>query len=557
MSSSPSPRESAAAQAFIEGEAVPALSTTVDTTDETYIANRDRMSLLVEELQFSLEKVRQGGGKIQVERHASRGKLTARERIHRVLDPGTAFLELSPLAAHGLYNDEAPSAGIITGIGRISGRETVIVANDATVKGGTYYPMTVKKHVRAQEVAEQNHLPCIYLVDSGGAFLPMQSEVFPDRDHFGRIFYNQARMSAKGIPQIAAVMGSCTAGGAYVPAMSDETVIVEGTGTIFLGGPPLVKAATGEEVTAEELGGAEVHTSISGVADHFAEHDEDALAKVRSIVASLGKPAPTTPWEVTAPEAPIYSPEEMYGVVPADLRRSFDVREIIARVVDGSRFHEFKAAYGPTLVCGFARVMGYPVGILANNGILFSESASKGAHFIELCCRRKIPLVFLQNITGFMVGKKYEHEGIAKHGAKMVTAVASAEVPKFTIMLGGSFGAGNYAMCGRAYSPRFLWTWPSAQISVMGGQQASSVLLSVRLDNLRAEGHDLSEQEQREFVAPILEKYEQEGSPYYSTARLWDDGIIDPLDTRANLALGISASLNAPIPDTQFGVFRM
>jgi acetyl-CoA carboxylase carboxyltransferase component len=557
MAVAPGRRDRAAAEAFVEGAPVPVLPTVVKAADQAFSENRQHMTSLVEELQFSIEKVRQGGGKISVERHKSRGKLTARERIHRLLDPGTAFLELSPLAAWEMYNGEAPSAGVVTGVGRVSGRESIIVANDATVKGGTYYPMTVKKHVRAQEVAEQNHLPCIYLVDSGGAFLPMQADVFPDRDHFGRIFYNQARMSAKGIPQVAAVLGSCTAGGAYVPAMSDETVIVEGTGTIFLGGPPLVKAATGEEVSAEDLGGAAVHTAISGVADHFAEHDEEALGIVRSIVANLGEPVKELPWALTTPEPPLYPAEEIYGIVPADLRRSFDVREVIARVVDGSRFHEFKSAYGTTLVCGFARIMGFPVGILANNGILFSESAVKGAHFIELCCRRRIPLIFLQNITGFMVGKKYEHEGIAKHGAKMVTAVASAEVPKFSVILGGSFGAGNYAMCGRAYSPRFLWTWPSAQISVMGGQQAASVLLTVRLENLRAEGHDLSDAEQEEFMAPILEKYEQEGSAYYSTARLWDDGIIDPLDTRTYLALGISASLNAPVPDTRFGVFRM
>jgi acetyl-CoA carboxylase carboxyltransferase component len=545
------------AAAFLDSGNVPVLPTTVDPSSGDFAANRDRMRRLVEELQRALAHARQGGGKQMVERHRSRGKLTARDRVHRLLDPGTAFLEMSALAAFEMYSGEAPSAGIVTGVGRVSGRECVIVANDATVKGGTYYPMTVKKHVRSQEVAEQNRLPCIYLVDSGGAFLPMQSEVFPDRDHFGRIFYNQARMSAKGIPQVAAVMGSCTAGGAYVPAMSDETVIVEGTGTIFLGGPPLVKAATGEEVSAEDLGGAEVHTSISGVADHFAENDEQALRTVRSIIASLGGRSDDLPWEVAPPEAPVYDPEEIYGIVPQDLRRSFDVREIIARIVDGSRFHEFKSAYGSTLVCGFARIMGYPVAILANNGILFSESAVKGAHFIEMACRRKIPLVFIQNITGFMVGKKYEHEGIAKHGAKMVTAVASAEVPKFTVIIGGSFGAGNYAMCGRAYSPRFLWMWPNAQISVMGGQQAASVLLSVRLENMRAEGHDLTKEQQDEFMAPIFEKYEQEGSAYYSTARLWDDGILDPLDTRHYLGLGISAAMNAPIPDTQFGVFRM
>ncbi len=547
----------AGARAFLEGAAVPVLPTTVARDDEQFAANREHMRGLVEQLQASMRVVRDGGGRVIMRRHRSRGKLPARDRIHRLLDPATGFLDIAPLAAWEMYGGEAPSAGIVTGIGRVAGRECVIVANDATVKGGTYYPLTVKKHVRAQDIARQNRLPCIYLVDSGGAFLPMQADVFPDRDHFGRIFYNQARMSALGIPQIAAVMGSCTAGGAYVPAMSDETVIVEGTGTIFLGGPPLVKAATGEIVTAEDLGGAEVHTAISGVADHFAETDEEALDTVRSIVASLGKPSMELPWELTPPEPPVHDPGDIYGIVPADLRRSYDVREVIGRIVDGSRFHEFKATYGTTLVCGFARIMGYPVGILANNGILFSESAVKGAHFIEICCRRKIPLVFLQNITGFMVGKKYEHEGIAKHGAKMVTAVASAEVPKFTVIIGGSFGAGNYAMCGRAYEPRFLWMWPNAQISVMGGAQAASVLLSVRLENVRANGEDWTNEEQAEFMAPIAERYEQEGSAYYSTARLWDDGIIDPLDTRTYLALGLSAAANAPIPDTQFGVFRM
>jgi len=532
-------------------------STAVDTASAEFRRNREHMLRLVAELQERLALVRQGGDEEQVRRHRARGKLTARERIERLVDPGSAFLELSPLAAWDMYEGEAPGAGIVTGIGRVCGREVVIVANDATVKGGTYYPMTVKKHLRAQEIAEQNWLPCIYLVDSGGAFLPLQEEVFPDRDHFGRIFYNQARMSAKGIPQIAVVMGPCTAGGAYVPAMSDETVIVQGTGHIFLGGPPLVKAATGEEVSAEDLGGAYVHTHISGVADHFARNDEEALAICRSIVANLGRATKSYPWPVAPPEPPLYDPEELYGIVPPDYRQSFDVREVIARLVDGSRFHEFKAAFGSTLVCGFARIMGYPVGIVANNGILFSESALKGAHFIQLCARRKIPLVFLQNITGFMVGTRYEHEGIAKHGAKMVTAVACAEVPKFTVIIGGSFGAGNYAMCGRAYSPRLLWMWPNAQISVMGGQQAASVLLTVRLDNLRARGQDMSEEEQAAFMRPILEKYAREGSPYYSTARLWDDGILDPLDTRQALALGISAALNAPVPDSQFGVFRM
>ena len=550
-------RDGAAAAAFLEGAPVPALASNINTAERQFARHRERMRALAEQLQEAFASVRTGGGKETIERHRSRGKLTARERVDRLLDPATAFLELSPLAAWEMYDDEAPAAGIVSGVGRVCGREVVMVANDATVKGGTYYPLTVKKHLRAQEVAEQNHLPCVYLVDSGGAFLPLQADVFPDREHFGRIFYNQARMSAKGIPQIAAVMGSCTAGGAYVPAMSDETVIVEGTGTIFLGGPPLVKAATGEEVSAEELGGAQVHTQISGVADHFAADDEEALAIVRSIVANLGQTPKPLPWELAPPEEPLHDPADFYGIVPADSRHSFDVREVIARIIDGSRFHEFKATYGATLVCGFARIMGYPVGIVANNGILFSESALKGTHFIEMCARRKIPLVFLQNITGFMVGKKYEHEGIAKHGAKMVTAVACAEVPKFTVIIGGSFGAGNYAMCGRAYSPRFLWLWPNAQTSVMGGQQAANVLLTVRLDNMRAEGHDMTKEEQDEFMAPTLEKYEREGSAYYSTARLWDDGIIDPIDTRMYLALGLSAALNAPIPDTTFGVFRM
>jgi acetyl-CoA carboxylase carboxyltransferase component len=545
------------AVAFLEGADVPALPTAVDPASAEFRRNREHMLGLVAELQERLAQVRQGGGEDQVRRHRARGKLTARERIERLVDPGSAFLELSPLAAWDMYDNEAPSAGIVTGIGRVCGREVVIIANDATVKGGTYYPMTVKKHLRAQEIAEQNWLPCIYLVDSGGAFLPLQADVFPDREHFGRIFYNQARLSAKGIPQIAVVMGPCTAGGAYVPAMSDETVIVQGTGHIFLGGPPLVKAATGEEVSAEDLGGAYVHTHISGVADHFARSDEEALSICRSIVANLGRTTKSYPWPVAPPEPPLYDPEEIYGIVPPDYRQSFDVRELIARLVDGSRFHEFKAAFGTTLVCGFARIMGYPVGIVANNGILFSESAVKGAHFIQLCAKRKVPLVFLQNITGFMVGVRYEQEGIAKHGAKMVTAVACAEVPKFTVIIGGSFGAGNYAMCGRAYSPRLLWMWPNAQISVMGGQQAASVLLTVRLDNLRAQGQDMTPEEQEEFMRPILEKYAREGSPYFSTARLWDDGILDPLDTRQALALGISAALNAPIPESQFGVFRM
>ena len=542
---------------FLGQSAVPPLDTSIEPSSPEFIANRDRMRALVEELRDRQAQVRGGGGEASVERHLSRGKLLARQRIERLLDIGTPFLEFSALAGGELYGGDAPGAGIVTGIGRVTGREVVIVANDATVKGGTYYPITVKKHLRAQEIAQQNRLACIYLVDSGGAFLPMQDEVFPDRDHFGRIFFNQASMSAAGIPQIAAVMGSCTAGGAYVPAMSDETVIVEGTGTIFLGGPPLVKAATGEEISAEELGGAMVHTQISGVADHAAANDEEALALVRSIVANLGRREKELPWPVTPPERPLHDPADLYGIVPTSTRRPFDVREIVARIVDGSRFHEFKSAYGPTLVCGFARIFGYPVGIVANNGILFSESALKGAHFIELCAKRKIPLVFLQNITGFMVGKKYEHEGIAKHGAKMVTAVATAQVPKFSVIIGGSFGAGNYAMCGRAYEPRMLWMWPNARISVMGGDQAANVLLTLRLDNLRAQGQDMTPEEQEAFMAPTLEKYEQEGSVYYSTARLWDDGVIDPADTRTTLGLGLSAALNAPIPETSFGVFRM
>ena len=533
------------------------LESAVNPSDAEFIANREQMVTRVAELREREAVVHAGGGPAQTERHRSRGKLLARERVERLLDSGTPFLELSPLAAWGLYDGDAPSAGIVTGIGRVRGREVVIVANDATVKGGTYYPMTVKKHLRAQDVAEQNRLPCIYLVDSGGAFLPLQADVFPDRDHFGRIFYNQARMSALGIPQIAAVMGACTAGGAYVPAMSDETIIVGGTGTIFLGGPPLVKAATGEEISAEELGGAAVHTQVSGVADHFAANDEQALALVRSVVANLGRHEKSVPWPLTTPDPPLYDAEELYGVIPVSPRKSYDVREVIARIVDGSRFHEFKSAYGATLVCGFARLLGYPVGIVANNGILFSESALKGAHFIQLCAQRKIPLVFLQNITGFMVGKRYEHEGIAKHGAKMVTAVATAQVPKFTVIIGGSFGAGNYAMCGRAYAPRMLWMWPNARISVMGGEQAAQVLLTVRLDNLRARGQDMTAESQEEFLTPVRQKYEDEGSSYYSTARLWDDGILDPVDTRTALGLGLSAALNVPIPDTGFGIFRM
>jgi acetyl-CoA carboxylase carboxyltransferase component len=508
---------------------------------EAFDERRARMEALVAELRDRTAHVARGGGERALEKHRSRGKLTARERVDRLLDPDTAFLELSALAAWELYDGQAPGAGIVTGIGTIEGRECVVVANDATVKGGTYFPLTVKKHLRAQEVAEQNRLPCIYLVDSGGAFLPLQAEVFPDREHFGRIFYNQARLSAAGIPQIASVMGSCTAGGAYVPAMSDETIIVKGTGTIFIGGPPLVKAATGQDVSAEELGGADVHARLSGVADHYATSDEHALALVREIVRNLSLAPKEPPWEAAPPEEPAADPSELYGLIPTDFRHQVDPRELIARIVDGSRFHEFKALYGETLVCGFARIEGYPVGILANNGVLFGESAAKGAHFVELACKRRVPLVFLQNITGFMVGKEYEAGGIARDGAKLVTAVACAEVPKFTVVTGGSFGAGNYGMCGRAYSPRQLWMWPNARISVMGGEQAATVLTMVGDAD----------------PAEIRAKYEAEGNPYYSTARLWDDGIIDPLDTRRVLALGIAAALNAPIPETTFGVFRM
>ncbi len=516
------------------------LQSRVERTDD-FARRRARLEALVEELRTRTASVAAGGGERSRERHIARGKLLARDRIDRLVDPGTAFLELNALAALDVYDNEAPSAGIVTGIGVVEGRECAIVANDATVKGGTYFPLTVKKHLRAQEVAEQNRLPCIYLVDSGGAFLPLQAEVFPDRDHFGRIFFNQARMSAQGIPQIAVVMGSCTAGGAYVPAMSDETVIVQGTGTIFIGGPPLVKAATGQDVTAEELGGADVHTRKSGVADHFATSDEHALAIARRIVADAHGLRPPAPWSVLPPEPPAVDPSDLYGLIPDDHRTQLDARELIARIVDGSRLDEFKALYGETLVCGWARIEGYPVGILANNGVLFAESAQKGAHFIELACARRVPLVFLQNITGFMVGKEYEAGGIARDGAKLVMAVACAEVPKFTVVVGGSFGAGNYGMCGRAYSPRQLWMWPNARISVMGGEQAATVLTMVG----DADGDE------------IRAKYEAEGNPYYSTARLWDDGIIDPLDTRRVLALGISAALNAPIAETRFGIFRM
>jgi acetyl-CoA carboxylase carboxyltransferase component len=511
---------------------------------------------LLAELEQHVHEVQQGGGEEAIAKHRKRDKLLARERIQLLCDPDTPFLELSALAAWDMYDNEAPSAGIVTGIGVIEGQECVIVANDATVKGGTYYPITVKKHLRAQEIAEQNHLPCIYLVDSGGAYLPLQAEVFPDRDHFGRIFYNQARMSSQRIPQIAVVMGSCTAGGAYVPAMSDETVIVRGNGTIFLGGPPLVKAATGEEVSAEELGGADVHCRTSGVTDHYATNDQHALAICRSIVSHLNR-RKYIPWEIRQPKPPRYDASELYGIVPKDGRKSYDVHEVIARLVDDSDFHEFKALYGTTLVCGFAHLMGYPVGIIANNGILFSESALKATHFIELCAQRQTPLIFLQNITGFMVGRQYENGGIAKDGAKMVMAVANAPVPRFTVIIGGSFGAGNYGMCGRAYSPRQLWMWPNARISVMGGLQAATVLATIRKENLVARGKAMTTEEEATFMQPILDKYEQEGSPYYSTARLWDDGIIDPRDTRTVLGLGIAASLNAPLPETPFGVFRM
>jgi 3-methylcrotonyl-CoA carboxylase beta subunit len=532
------------------------LESHLETSSDEFKANRERIQGLVEELNRRLAAARLGGGEKYVARHREQGKVPPRERIGALLDPDTPFLELSPLAANGMYDDEAPGAGIITGVGRVHGRECLVIANDATVKGGTYFPMTVKKHLRAQEVALQNHLPCIYLVDSGGAFLPLQADVFPDREHFGRIFYNQAVMSSHEIPQISAVMGSCTAGGAYVPAMSDEAVIVKGTGTIFLGGPPLVRAATGEEVTAEELGGADVHTRISGVADHFAEDDYDALAIVRNIVENLpfDKTEPETRIE---PEDPLFDPSEIYGVIPSDLRRPYDVREVIARIVDGSRFQEFKERYATTIVTGFARIFGYKVGILANNGVLFSESALKATHFIELCSQRRVPLVFLQNITGFMVGKQYERGGIAKDGAKMVHAVANASVPKFTVIIGGSFGAGNYGMCGRAYSPHFLWMWPNARISVMGGEQAAGVLTTVKRDQLARDGKTLTTEEERAIADPVLQKYETEGSPYYSTARLWDDGIIDPAETRAWLGLGLSVSYNAPIRTPRFGVFRM
>jgi acetyl-CoA carboxylase carboxyltransferase component len=532
------------------------IASQIKTDSKEFGTNRDRMLALVTELRDRLSRAREGGGAKYLERHRQLGKLPVRDRINQLTDANTPFLELSALAATDMYDNDAPAAGLVTGIGRVSHREVVIVANDATVKGGTYYPITVKKHVRAQQIALDNRLPCVYLVDSGGAFLPLQAEVFPDREHFGRIFFNQARMSAERIPQIAVVMGSCTAGGAYVPAMSDETVIVKGTGTIFLGGPPLVKAATGEEVTAEELGGADVHTRLSGVADYFAEDDEHALQLARTIVSTLHT-SKRLPADMMAPEPPKYDPEELYGVVSVDPRRPYDVHEVVARLVDGSRFDEFKQRYGTTLVTGFARLHGFLVGIIANNGVLFSESALKATHFIELCNLRGIPLVFLQNITGFMVGRQYERGGIAKDGAKMVHAVANSVVPKFTVIIGGSFGAGNYGMCGRAYEPRFLWMWPNARISVMGGEQAASVLVQVKRDQLTREGRTLSSDEESSIRNPILEKYDHEGSPYYSTARLWDDGVLDPARTRDALALALSAAYNAPIPEPRFGVFRM
>jgi 3-methylcrotonyl-CoA carboxylase beta subunit len=542
------------------------LQTALDTRSKAFRANEAAMRGLVADLRAKFATIEKGGGEAARRRHLARGKLLPRERVRLLLDPGSPFLELSPLAAFGMYDGEVPAAGIVTGIGRIMGRECVVVANDATVKGGTYFPITVKKHLRAQEIAAENRLPCLYLVDSGGAFLPAQDEVFPDREHFGRIFYNQARLSAAGVPQVALVMGSCTAGGAYVPAMSDESVIVKEEGTIFLGGPPLVRAATGEVVSAEELGGAELHSRVSGVTDHFALDDRHALGIARRIVGNLNR-VKRVDLELREPAPPLYPAEELYGIVPQDTRQPYDVREIVARLVDGSEFDEFKRLYGPTLVCGFARIWGYPVGILANNGILFSESALKAAHFIELCVQRGTPLVFLQNITGFMVGRRYEAGGIAKDGAKMVTAVATAAVPKFTVIIGGSFGAGNYGMCGRAYGPRFLWMWPNARISVMGGEQAASVLAQIRRDAREAQGRDWEAAEEEEFKAPIRTQYETQGHPYYASARLWDDGVIDPADTRMALALAISASLNAPVErfdDTppggdpgRFGVFRM
>ncbi|HZH27378.1 MAG TPA: carboxyl transferase domain-containing protein [Azospirillaceae bacterium] len=535
---------------------MPVIKSQLDVRSDGFAENAAQMRRLVADLRTLVGRVKQGGGEKARERHLARGKLLPRDRVRMLLDPGTPYLELSQLAAHGVYDEDVPAAGILTGIGRVAGRECVVVANDATVKGGTYYPLTVKKHLRAQEIAMQNRLPCIYLVDSGGANLPNQDEVFPDRDHFGRIFFNQANMSAAGIPQIAVVMGSCTAGGAYVPAMSDESVIVRNQGTIFLGGPPLVKAATGEVVSAEDLGGADVHSRTSGVTDHYALNDRHALGIARRIVANLNH-VKQPGVAMREPREPLYDPEELYGLIPADPRKPYDVREVIARIVDGSEFDEFKQLYGTTLVCGFAHLFGYPVGIVANNGILFSESALKGAHFIELCSQRGIPLVFLQNITGFMVGRKYESGGIAKDGAKMVTAVACAAVPKITMIIGGSFGAGNYGMCGRAYSPRFLWMWPNARISVMGGEQAASVLATVRRDNIEAQGKTWSAEEEEAFKAPIREQYETQGHPYFASARLWDDGILDPAESRMVLGLSLSAALNAPVEPTRFGVFRM
>jgi acetyl-CoA carboxylase carboxyltransferase component len=532
------------------------LPSRVRTSDPEFRENQAHMARLVDTLRAARARAAAGGPPDARERHTARGKLLPRERIERLIDPGTPFLELSPLAAYGCYDDDAPGAGIVTGIGRIAGRHAVVVANDATVKGGTYYPLTVKKHLRAQEVALESRLACVYLVDSGGAFLPLQAEVFPDREHFGRIFYNQARMSAAGIPQVAVVLGSCTAGGAYVPAMCDEAIIVKNQGTIFLAGPPLVKAATGEEVTAEELGGGDTHTRISGVADHLAENDADALRIARDVFEAMPATSPT-PLARATPEPPAYDPAEIYGVVARDPRKQTDARELIARLVDGSRFHEFKTLYGPTLVTGFAHLHGYPVGILANQGVLFSESALKATHFIELCCARGVPLVFLQNITGFIVGKRYEHGGIAKDGAKMVNAVANAAVPKFTVLIGNSYGAGNYGMCGRAYQPRLMWSWPNSRISVMGGEQAAQTLLTVKQQQLATAGKSLDAADADALTAPIRAKYETEGSPYYATARLWDDGILDPLETRDALGLGIAAALNAPIPRTTFGVFRM
>lgn len=532
------------------------LHSSIDPSSSDFARNSDAMRALVADLREKLAQVAGGGGEASRNRHTARGKMLARERVDLLVDPDTSFLELSPLAAYGLYGGDVHSASVVTGVGRIAGRECVIVANDATIKGGTYYPMTVKKHLRAQDIARQNNLPCVYMVDSGGAFLPLQDEIFPDERHFGRIFYNQAQMSSQGIPQIAIVMGSCTAGGAYVPAMSDESIIVRNQGTIFLGGPPLVKAATGEVVSAEELGGADVHSRQSGVTDHYAQNDAHAIGIARRIVGTL-KPSVRPNLNMHKPRDPLFAAEEIYGVVPVDGRKPFDVRDIIARVVDGSEFDEFKKLYGTTLVCGFAHIWGYPVGIIANNGILFSESSLKGAHFIELCCQRGIPLVFLQNITGFMVGKKYEAGGIARDGAKLVTAVATASVPKFTVVIGGSYGAGNYGMCGRAYAPRFLWMWPNARISVMGGEQASMVLSQVRRDNIEAKGESWSKEEEDKFREPIRAQYESQGHPYYATARLWDDGVIDPADTRLVLGLGLSAASNAPIEPTKFGLFRM